>query len=61
MASRTAAHAGHLAEAAVADAVERLSQATKDGRPCPPVRDLIGSTDISAAYAVQDVLNRLIT
>jgi 2-keto-4-pentenoate hydratase len=59
MASRTvAAHAGGLTDAAVAGAAERLRQAMEDGRPCPPVRDLIGSTDIGAAYAVQDVLNR---
>ena len=34
-------------------ASERLLEAAADGIPCSPVRDLIGSTDIVAAYAVQ--------
>jgi 2-keto-4-pentenoate hydratase len=41
---------------AVHDAAERLLVATRSGTPCPPVRDLIGSTDVEAAYAVQQRL-----
>lgn len=43
---------------AVAEAALRLRAAVIDGRPCPPVRDLIGSTDVAAAYAIQDLNNR---
>jgi 2-keto-4-pentenoate hydratase len=39
-------------------AAARLSAAAVDGRPCAPVRDLIGSTDVDAAYAVQLLVNR---
>jgi 2-keto-4-pentenoate hydratase len=38
-------------------AADRLEQAQRTRRPTPPVRDLLGSTDIAAAYAVQDELN----
>lgn len=46
------------AEPAVTDddldrAARRLIDAAATGDPCPPVRDLIGSTDVEAAYAVQ--------
>ncbi|PBC51866.1 2-keto-4-pentenoate hydratase [Rhodococcus sp. ACS1] len=34
-------------------ASDRLRVAATTGVPCPPVRDLIGSTDMAAAYAVQ--------
>lgn len=34
-------------------AAERLAAATRAGTPCEPVRDLIGSDDIEAAYRVQ--------
>lgn len=34
-------------------ASERLRNAAATGLPCQPVRDLIGSTDIATAYAVQ--------
>jgi len=34
-------------------AAARLREADRTGTPCPPVRDLIGSTDLEAAYAVQ--------
>lgn len=34
-------------------AAERLATATRTGTPCEPVRDLIGSDDIEAAYRVQ--------
>ncbi|HLU42539.1 MAG TPA: fumarylacetoacetate hydrolase family protein [Microthrixaceae bacterium] len=37
----------------VVAASERLLAAAADGIPCAPVRDLIGSTDIDKAYAVQ--------
>lgn len=37
----------------VQDAAARLIAAARSGHPCDPVRDLIGSSDISAAYAVQ--------
>ena len=41
-----------LAEA-VSAAAWRLLDAADRGEPCRPVRDLIGSTDLDAAYAVQ--------
>lgn len=34
-------------------AAGRLLKASDEREPCPPVRDLIGSTDVAAAYAVQ--------
>lgn len=37
-------------------AVERLSTALETKVPCPPVRDLIGTDDLAAAYAVQQGL-----
>lgn len=40
-------------EAAVAEAVARLTRAAHDHTPCAPVRDLLGKADISLAYAVQ--------
>ncbi|MFF4833133.1 2-keto-4-pentenoate hydratase [Streptomyces sp. NPDC001315] len=41
---------------AVAKAAQRLSAAAADRVPCSPVRDLIGSDDVKAAYAVQELL-----
>lgn len=38
---------------AVAAAVDRLALAQQTRVPCPPVRDLIGTDDLPAAYAVQ--------
>ena len=38
----------------VATAADRLWEAHATGRPCAPVRDIIGSTDVALAYAVQD-------
>lgn len=37
-------------------AADRLARAAATGLPCAPVSDLIGSTDIDAAYAVQATL-----
>ncbi|WP_246051082.1 2-keto-4-pentenoate hydratase [Nocardioides guangzhouensis] len=39
-------------------AAERLRSAAVTHTPCAPVRDLIGSTDLAAAYAVQQRLTR---
>ena len=41
---------------AVAAAVERLARAQSSRVPCAPVRDLIGTDDLDAAYAVQQGL-----
>jgi 2-keto-4-pentenoate hydratase len=38
---------------ALAEAAGRLRNAAATRIPCPPVRDLIGSDDVAAAYAVQ--------
>lgn len=38
---------------AIARAAARLLAAQERAVPCPPVRDLIGSNDVAAAYAVQ--------
>jgi 2-keto-4-pentenoate hydratase len=43
---------------AVPAAVERLAQAQETRVPCAPVRDLIGTEDLAAAYAVQQGLVR---
>jgi 2-keto-4-pentenoate hydratase len=45
--------ATQVASAAVAEAAQRLAVAAAHAQPCPPVRDLIGSDDLHAAYAVQ--------
>lgn len=41
---------------AIQAAVARLAQAQESGVPCDPVRDLIGTEDLAAAYAVQQGL-----
>lgn len=41
--------------AAVQEAARRLAEAARTGTPCPPVRDLVGATDVEGAYAVQTV------
>lgn len=38
---------------AVIEAASRLATAAATSSPCAPVRDLIGATDVEAAYAVQ--------
>jgi 2-keto-4-pentenoate hydratase len=43
----------NVSATAVEEAVRRLREAAESGRPCAPVRDLIGSQDVDAAYAVQ--------
>jgi len=43
-------------EAAIAAAADRLEAAAAKGEPCAPVRDLLGTTDMAAAYAVQRLL-----
>ncbi|GAA4113074.1 fumarylacetoacetate hydrolase family protein [Nocardioides fonticola] len=43
---------------AVSAAARRLQDAARSGRPCAPVRDLIGPEDGAAAYAVQADLAR---
>jgi len=45
-----------LTHDAVRAAADRLARAAATGVPCTPVRDLIGSSDIRAAYEVQSVL-----
>jgi 2-keto-4-pentenoate hydratase len=49
----TTARAADAAERAAAD---RLTEAARTGRPCAPVRDLIGPDDLPAAYRVQALL-----
>ncbi|TRW47035.1 2-keto-4-pentenoate hydratase [Georgenia yuyongxinii] len=44
------------ADDAVGAAVERLVRAAATRQACAPVRDLIGSSDLAAAYAVQDAI-----
>ncbi|MET8977093.1 fumarylacetoacetate hydrolase family protein [Streptomyces sp. NPDC004539] len=42
----------------VQEAAERLAGASASGSPVAPVRDLLGTTDLDAAYAVQQELTR---
>jgi len=44
-------------DAAVTEAADRLRTAAESGRPCSPIRDLIGPTDVATAYAVQERVN----
>ncbi|GAB3158235.1 fumarylacetoacetate hydrolase family protein [Micromonospora sonneratiae] len=41
------------AQSPVVLAAQRLRAAAESGKPCNPVRDLLGSTDVGLAYAVQ--------
>jgi 2-keto-4-pentenoate hydratase len=43
---------------AVDAAADRLQAAGESGLACAPVRDLLGTTDITLAYTVQEVLTR---
>lgn len=55
----TSQHSGqHSGTTSIGAAVERLSQAQATRVPCAPVRDLIGTDDLAAAYAVQQGLVR---
>ncbi len=36
-------------------AADRLAEAASSGRPCEPVRALLGDTDVAAAYAAQEI------
>lgn len=45
-------------DAAVKTAADRLASAAHDVRPVPPVRDVLGSTDVTIAYEVQQILTR---
>ncbi|MFF7941111.1 2-keto-4-pentenoate hydratase [Nocardia gamkensis] len=44
------------ADTATIAAADLLGAAVRSGTPCAPVRDLIGSDDVAAAYAVQELL-----
>ncbi|MFE7746434.1 2-keto-4-pentenoate hydratase [Nocardia sp. NPDC057455] len=44
------------ADTATIAAAGLLGAAARSGNPCAPVRDLIGSGDVAAAYAVQELL-----
>lgn len=44
--------------AVIEAAAERLVAATRDGKPCGPVRELIGHDDIALAYLVQQRVTR---
>jgi 2-keto-4-pentenoate hydratase len=39
-------------------AAARLQGAARDGQPCEPVRDLLGTADVPLAYQVQEAVNR---
>src|SRR5579862_5164406 len=39
-------------------AAARLQRAARDGQPCEPVRDLLGTADVPLAYQVQEAVNR---
>ena len=42
----------------VGQVADRLTAAAETHTPCPPVRDLLGETDVAGAYAVQQELTR---
>lgn len=43
----------------VTAAADRLREAAASGRPCAPVRDLLGAGSVADAYAVQEINTRL--
>lgn len=47
-----------ISEDYIQEAAGRIRVAYADGVPCAPVRDLIGETDLEAAYAVQEINTR---
>ena len=50
MSARTA----EVPDATIAAAAERIQGAYRELQPCAPVRDLLGVSDVAAAYAVQE-------
>jgi 2-keto-4-pentenoate hydratase len=56
MTERTVTGADLAPDDAVAQAATRLILAARTGVPTPPVRDVLGSTDVVLAYEVQNVL-----
>lgn len=50
---------GMISQDVIEAAAQRLREAQAQGEPCAPVRELIGETNIEAAYAVQKVNNDL--
>jgi 2-keto-4-pentenoate hydratase len=56
MTERTVTGADLAPDDAVAQAAERLTLAARTAVPAPPVRDVLGSTDVALAYEVQNVL-----
>lgn len=50
---------GMISQEVIEAAAARLREAQAQGLPCAPVRELIGDTDIAAAYAIQKVNNDL--
>lgn len=45
-----------MAGSVVEEAADRLLRAAATGQPCAPIRDLVGATNASLAYAVQQVV-----
>jgi hypothetical protein len=56
MPERTVSGASLTPDNAVAQAAERLTLAAWTGVPTSPVRDVLGSTDVTLAYQVQNAL-----
>ncbi|MDC5696511.1 fumarylacetoacetate hydrolase family protein [Intrasporangium calvum] len=52
----TTTSSGTASDAAVTKSADRLEHAVRTGQPCAPVRELIGDSDLAAAYAVQQQL-----